>query len=193
MLERRYLYAQSLQVERRADQRVVIRGHAAVFNSLSENLGGFREQIAPGAFSTAIQTDDVRALLNHDPNLVLGRNKAGTLRLAEDSQGLAIEIDPPDTQTARDLMVSMKRGDITQMSFGFSVRHGGESWSKDPAGMHVRTLSKVRLFDVSPVTYPAYTATDVSVALRSLEQFRRSSDRWRTSLRLKMLRLRELG
>ena len=139
-------------------------GHAAMFNSLSGDLGGFREQIAPGAFRKSLESADVRALFNHDSNIVLGRNKAGTLRLKEDESGLAIEIDPPDTQAARDLMVSMKRGDINQMSFGFVTRT--DKWEKRD-GEWIRTLREVDLFDVSPVTYPAYASTDI--ALRSMQ------------------------
>lgn len=137
-----------------------IAGHAAVFDQLSEDLGGFRERIAPGAFAATLASDDIRALFNHDANLILGRNKAGTLRLKEDLTGLAIEIDPPDNQFARDLVVSMKRGDISQMSFGFYTIV--DAWAK-VAGEWVRTLLEVELFDVSPVTYPAYPQTDVAV------------------------------
>lgn len=140
-------------------------GHAAMFDSLSEDLGGFRERIAPGAFAKSLESDDIRALFNHDSNIVLGRNKAGTLRLKEDKNGLAIEIDPPDTQAARDLMVSMQRGDINQMSFGF--RTIADKWDKLD-GEWVRTLLEVDLFDVSPVTYPAYSATDIAV--RSMQE-----------------------
>lgn len=167
--ERRTFALDGIEV-RKADGKPVIRGHAAVFNQLSEDLGGFREQIAPGAFTEAIAGDDVRALWNHNPDIVLGRNLAKTLRLAEDTRGLAIEIDPPDTQWGRDLVVSMERGDITQMSFGFSVRPNGQNWGKDDEGRAIRTLTKVRLYDVSPVTYPAYTQTDVAV--RSLAAWR---------------------
>ena len=137
----------------------VLTGHAAVFNSPAD-LGFFREQIAPGAFTDAIQKDDVRALIDHDSRLVLGRNRAGTLRLAEDQTGLAVEIDAPDTSYANDLLTSMKRGDITQMSFGF--RALVEKWdeTQDPP---LRTLEKVELFDVSPVTFPAYADTQISV------------------------------
>lgn len=134
-------------------------GHAALFNSEAD-LGYYRELIEPGAFAKSIGVDDVRALFNHDANYVLGRNKAGTLRMFEDDKGLAIEVDPPDTAFARDLMVSMKRGDITQMSFGFYAI-GERAEKRD--GILYRILTECRLFDVSPVTYPAYTQTDVSV------------------------------
>mgnify|MGYP001558303859 CR=1 FL=1 len=163
-LERRHFTLDALRVEARADGKRRIVGHAAVFNQLSEDLGGFREQIAPGAFAEAIKTDDVRALLNHNPDFILGRNTAGTLTLAEDARGLAIEIDPPDTQIARDLLVSLERGDVNQMSFGFSVWENGQSWSVDTDGeTMIRTLTRVRLYDVSPVTFPAYPQTDVAV------------------------------
>lgn len=163
-----------IRVERRDGEGSKIIGHAAVFNSLSDDLGGFREQIAPGAFTEAVKTDDIRALWNHDPNYVLGRNRSKTLRLSEDTKGLAIEIDPPDTQWARDLMISIERGDVSQMSFAFSVKPNGQNWGKDDDGKVVRTLTNVRLYDVSPVTYPAYQQTDV--ALRSMEQWRKESE-----------------
>ena len=143
-------------------------GHAAVFNSLSEDLGGFREKIAPGAFAATLAEDDIRALWNHDANFVLGRNKAGTLKLAEDAEGLAIGIFPPDTQAARDLMVSIERGDVTGMSIGFITI--SDEWQLVD-GEAVRTLRAVQLFDVSPVTFPAYPQTDVAV--RALGEFRR--------------------
>lgn len=163
-IERRAFVVEGLKVEKRADGKPVLRGHAAVFGQLSEDLGGFREQIAVGAFLEAIEKDDVRALFNHDPNFVLGRNRAKTLTLAEDSRGLAFEIETPDTQTVRDLVLSpIERGDVSQMSFGFGVRPGGQDWAKDDEGRTIRTLKKVRLFDISPVTFPAYPQTDVAV------------------------------
>lgn len=169
--ETRSFTLDEIKIETRADGKRLIRGHAAVFNQLSEDLGGFREQIAPGAFAEAIKTDDVRALFNHNADLILGRNLAGTLKLTEDARGLAIELDPPDTQAGRDLLVSMERGDVTQMSFGFSVRPNGQNWGKDDAGQVVRTITRVRLFDVSPVVFPAYPQTDVAVReLRSWQE-----------------------
>lgn len=180
-----------LAVEERAEGRAPsIVGHAAVFNSLSENLGGFRERIAPGAFAESINADDVRALFNHDPNFVLGRNKAGTLELSEDDHGLAIRITPPDTSFARDLMVSLGRRDITQMSFGFTVLTDGQAWEEDADGMVVRTLKRVRLFDVSPVTYPAYTQTDVALReLRSWQAANHAPELWRVPIARRRLSL----
>ena len=173
-LERRAFAADGFRIETRDDGQKRLRGHAAVFNSLSEDMGGFREQIAPGAFADAIAGDDVRALFNHDPNFILGRNRAKTLTLAEDSRGLAIEIVLPDTQTVRDLVVApIERGDVSQMSFGFSVRPGGQDWAKDDEGRVIRTLKRLRLFDVSPVVFPAYAETDVAV--RSFADWKKST------------------
>lgn len=189
-IERRVVTLDELKIEKREDGTRKIVGHAAVFNQLSEDLGGFREQLAPGAFADAIKTDDVRALFNHNPDFILGRNLSGTLRLKEDSRGLAIEIDPPDTQVARDLMISMDRGDISQMSFGFSVRPNGQNWAKDDNGQVVRTLTKVRLFDVSPVVYPAYPQTDV--AMRSMSEWEKTQIpdlTWRTKIMRRRLQL----
>jgi HK97 family phage prohead protease len=137
-----------------------ITGHAAVFNQLSEDLGWFREKIEPGAFRQTIAGDDIRALQNHDPNYVLGRTKAGTLTLTEDAQGLAIEAIPPDTQWARDLITSMERGDIDQMSFGFRVVKERTEGTFDDL---IRVLEQVDLFDVSVVTFPAYPQTTAEV------------------------------
>ncbi len=147
-----------------------IEGHAAVFDSWSETLGGifpFKEKVSRGAFAESVMQDDIRALFNHDPNYVLGRNKAGTLALKEDEHGLMVRINPPDTQWARDLQKSIARGDINQMSFGFVVEE--DEW-RNEGGYDVRELKKVKLYDVSPVTYPAYTATDVG--LRTAESYK---------------------
>lgn len=147
-------------------------GHAAVFNRDSELIAGsFIERIAPGAFRESIaKGDDVRALINHDPSLILARTVSKTLLLREDQHGLYVEIQIPRTTYAQDLVESTKRGDISQMSFGFTVSPGGERWERSPnGGPDIRTLLSVRLFDVSPVTYPAYPDTDVAV--RSHSQF----------------------
>jgi uncharacterized protein len=166
--EERRTYTVALRSDAKGG-KPIIRGIAAMFNSMSEDLGGFREQIAPGAFKSALGGSDVRALFNHDPNMILGRSTSGTLRLSETDQGLEFECDAPDTSYARDLMESMKRGDISQCSFGFTVDTGGDTWQKDAAGQWTRTINVVsRLYDVSPVTYPAYPET--SCAMRSLEK-----------------------
>ena len=137
-----------------------IGGYAARFNSLSQDLGGFVEQIAPGAFAKSLQTADIRCLFNHDANFVLGRTVSGTLRVTEDEFGLMYECDMPDTQMARDMVQSpIERGDVSQCSFGFyTIR---DSWAT-VEGRQVRTLLECELLDVSPVTYPAYLNTDVA-------------------------------
>ncbi len=157
------------------DGMAKITGYAAVFNKLSEPLAGFREKIAPGAFRNALKNSDARALFNHDPNIVLGRQSAGTLTLSEDKKGLRMEVTPPDTQYVRDVVLTpIRRGDIKEQSFGFLIKT--EEWSEEKeGGMATRTLVEVdRLFDVSPVTFPAYP--DTSVALRSLEEWRKERE-----------------
>ena len=190
-IERRAFTLDVCKVERRSDggQPKII-GHAAVFDVLSENLGGFRELIKPGAFAKAVLEDDIRGLFNHNPDHILGRNKAGTLALSEDGRGLAIEITPPDTTIGKDVLKSIERGDISQMSFGFRVRAGGESWSEDENGETVRTLTDLKLFDVSPVTFPSYLETDVAV--RSLTAHRSGQASVQNRLKLQKMRLRLL-
>lgn len=171
-IERRVL-ATNMEVRAQGEKPQIV-GHAAVFNRDSELIGGmFIERIAPGAFADSLaKPDDVRALINHDPNLLLARNISGTLALREDEQGLHVTIDPPNTTYANDLLESAKRGDISQMSFGFQTIE--DSWTRGENGApDVRTLRKVRLFDVSPVTFPAYPDTDVAV--RSHEAFKAQS------------------
>lgn len=172
--ERRAYAVQGMAVEARdgaKDQRIV--GHAAVFNTDTDIGGYFVERVAPGAFKRAVAEDDVRSLFNHDPNYVLGRTKAGTLVLREDDTGLMTETIPPDTQFARDLQISIARGDISQMSFGFRVK--GEAWEERSDGKWLRTITDVELFDISPVTFPAYPTTDVG--LRSLNALLESRGR----------------
>jgi len=156
--ERRYFKAAEVRVSPSGG----ISGFAAVYNQLSEDLGGFRERILPGAFSRCLESGpDVRCLFNHNPELLLGRTKSGTLRLSEESAGLYFDCDLPDTQAGRDVRASIKRGDIDQCSFSFSVI--GQNWSE---GGTIRELTDVDLFDVSPVTFPAYPQTSVSARQR---------------------------
>lgn len=159
-LERRFIRGE-LRAQGEGDERRIV-GYAAVFNQLSKDLGGFREMLMPGAFTRTLNEADVRALLNHDPNLILGRSGAGTLVLVEDDIGLRYEIMPPDTQYARDLLISLDRKDIDQSSFAF--RAVEESWKhpNENEPLPIRVLHDVDLFDVSPVTFPAYPTTSVS-------------------------------
>jgi len=146
-----------VEVRQAEDGTRQVRGYAALFNTPAK-VGSFEERIAPGAFTDALVRDDVRALFNHDPNYVLGRTPK-TLRLGEDARGLHYEVDLPDTTWANDLHASILRGDINQSSFAFAVED--ETWD-GTAKPPVRTIRKVRLYDVSPVTYPAYVQTTVS-------------------------------
>lgn len=140
-----------------------LRGHASVFGQIAK-LPGHWEQVAPTAFDSVLdRTDtDARALINHDPAMLLGRQSAGTLRLKVDGDGLAFEVDLPDTTYARDLRELVSRGDLTGASFGFIP--GDDEWSTAPDGAQLRTHTSVRdLIDVSPVTFPAYDGAGVSL------------------------------
>lgn len=151
----------TLDMEIRAEgDGMTFHGYAAVFNSASEDLGGFREQIEPGAFSRTLKRDrDIRMFLNHNTDTLLATKRAGTLRLAEDEKGLAVDADLPDTTAGRDLATLLKRGDVSTMSFGFQVVK--DSWDED---RKERTLREVRLFEVSAITgWPAYGATSAHV------------------------------
>lgn len=145
-------------------QTRTISGYAAVFNSPTRLWEDLDEVIAPGAFSRAVSSSDVRCLFNHDWSNVLGRTKSGTLRLSEDERGLKFEVDLPDTTVARDLIKSMERGDINQCSFGFIPTE--ETWDYNSTPM-LRTIHEVELYEVSIVPLPAYE--DTEAALRSKE------------------------
>lgn len=160
---RRYYKADQLRTEGGEDNEPLhLRGHASVFNTPSVDLGGFQEIVLPGSFKKSIGRDDIRALWEHESKYVLGRNIKDTLFLEEDDRGLSVDILPPPTYWADGLVVSIKRGDIDQMSFGFSLPQGGERWEKD-GDKNFRYISEAKLYDVSPVTFAAYPATDVDV------------------------------
>jgi len=136
-----------------------IEGYAATFHS-EARMGRYVETIAPGAFTDALGSD-VIALLDHDPGKVLGRTRSGTLRLTQDSRGLAFSLDVADTQAGRDVLALAERGDLGGMSFGFQVPKGGESWTGER-----RTLTRIGLKEISVVSaWPAYP--DTSLALRA--------------------------
>lgn len=174
-MERRN-FKQPVSINTREDGTSCVSGYAAVFyredepGTEFELWDGYVERIMPGAFDRAIQEDDVRALFNHDANYVLGRNKASTLRLSVDSVGLRYEIDMPDTQTGRDVRQLIERGDVDGSSFAF-IADGVER--RRDNGVEVREVTSVQLYDVGPVTYPAYaaTTTDTRDAKRNLEEW----------------------
>lgn len=171
-LEKRTLSFHNLEVRQAQNdgdegaQAPVISGYAAVYNSESELLYGFfREIIRPGAFTSSMN-NDVRCLFNHDSSKVLGRTASGTLQLRDDAKGLYFEVTPPDAVWAEDLIESIKRGDINQMSFGFITND--DNWETLADGTDLRELLDVNLLEVSVVTFPAYQAT--SVGARSVEE-----------------------
>ena len=159
----------TVQHRNEGESRTVV-GMAALYNSETD-LGWFRERIEPGAFDEAIGRSDVRALFNHDANHLLARTKSGTLELRVTDQGLEYEFDLPNTTTGNDMLEMMQRGDLDQSSFAFTVRKQRWEEEKDNEDnwIYTRVIEEIdQLFDVSPVTYPAYK--DTTVALRSFEQ-----------------------
>lgn len=177
-IERRVLDASAAGVELRVEGAETGRlvGHAAVFGqwtTISDPLWGglWEESVAPGAFKKTLGEADVRALFNHDPNIVLGRNKAGTLELSEDATGLLATITPPDNEWGRPVREAIQRGDVSGMSIAFQVVR--DEWErpdrrKNPGALRRRTIKEMRLFDVSPVTYPAFPQTDIATRAADL-------------------------
>jgi HK97 family phage prohead protease len=195
-----------------------IRGYAAKFNTLSQSMpiydngvkiGTFREMLIPGCFAAALPVSDIRSLFNHDPNLIMGRNTAGTLRLKEDDVGLYFENDPPETSYSKDLQISINRGDVNQCSFGFNVAEGGDDYRKDPdiQNGYIRSIRSIsKLYDASPVTYPAYLDTDCAVrsivsnlkaeeaaVKAAIEEEKEAERRHQLYIKRKRLELAELG
>lgn len=155
-----------LEVRELEDGGMSFEGYAAVFNSRSEDLGGFTETVAPGAFRRSLRSrNDIKMLWNHDTGAVLGSTRAGTLTLEEDERGLKVRAELPPTSLGRDIAVLVKRGDIDSMSFGFSVVR--DSWN---AAGDERVLEAVRLFEVSLVSYPAYQGTAGTPIVRGLDK-----------------------
>lgn len=152
-----------VRIEQRADDdgaRLRLSGYAAVFDQETDIGGTFREVIRPGAFARAIaEGQDVVLLFNHDPSTVMARTTSGTLRLREDETGLWFEadLDPRDADAQR-VVAKVQRGDVHQGSFAFNVRR--ETWDQS-ANPPLRELLDVDLYDVSPVTFPAYAETEV--------------------------------
>ena len=151
-----------------------ILGHAALFDVRSTYLMGFYEEVERGAFTESVATGDIRALYQHNTEKVLGRTKSGTLSLWEDDQGLAFELNPPDNSIGRDAVVSIERGDVDQMSFGFNVPPKGDDWTETEEGIPLRKLRKIGLMEISPVTWAAYPQTGVGVMRSAPEWVQRA-------------------
>ena len=160
--------AHSLDAELRAEMqgdKLKLTGYAAIFNSRSEDLGGFTETISPGAFRKSLQArNDIKLLWNHDTSSPLASTRAGTLRLIEDAKGLRVEADLAPTTLGKDISILVQRGDVSAFSFGFNVIK--DSWSSSGTE---RTLEAVRLFEASLVSFPAYTATAGTATVRALD------------------------
>lgn len=175
-MEKRLFNVES-RVEQTEEGKEIVKGHASVYDSRSEFMG-FYEYIAPDTFTQElIDRSDVRALINHDANLVLARSKngQGTLKLFADERGLAFEYELPETSYGKDLGINLKNGNISQSSFAFTVSPNGDNWSTDEDGNDVRTITKIdRLFDISQVTYAAYSQaeSDLVVAQRGLQVYK---------------------
>jgi len=175
-MERRFTSADNRPIQLRADegQPTRIAGYAAVYYRADDPGTEYQlfsysnysvvERLMPGCFDRAVKEDDVRALFNHDVNQILGRLRAGTCRLAIDATGLRYEIDAPDTTIARDLAESLKRGDVTGSSFSFDYRSKSIIMQQDgDKETDILEVRDVTLYDVGPVTFPAYTSTTAGV------------------------------
>ena len=167
-LETRVFQVEDFEVREDADG-MHLEGYAALFNSRSENLGGFTETIQPGAFRASLKSrNDIKLLWNHDSGAVLGSTRAGTLTLIEDEKGLRVSATLPNTTHGRDAKELISRGDVSAFSFGFSMpARGGDEWNSDGTE---RVLKSVRLHEVSLVAFPAYPATAGTATVRGLQR-----------------------
>jgi HK97 family phage prohead protease len=202
-MERRMTPTGDVKVETRADGGQTLVGYAAVFYRDGDAGTEYRlgpdvvERIAPTAFNRALQEKhDARALFNHDPNMLLGRAGAGTLRLSVDARGLRYEIDLPETNVGKDVAASIARGDLSGSSFAFRINgKGGQRFEKGK-DYDVRNILDVDLYDVGPVTYPAYEGTttgvrsgDCSDAFDAVNEWRKERDAESVAVRSRMIAL----
>ena len=170
---------------RESEEGLFIEGYFSVFNSTYELWPGATESVAPGAFANTLG-GDIRALIDHETRLVLGRNKSGTLELREDSHGLwgRVKINPND-QDAVNLYERVKRGDVDQCSFGFDIVKE-DTEVRDDGSVHW-TIREVKLYEVSVVTFPAYTETSVSARKRDFEEIqKREIEKWRDDMKRRL-------
>ena len=175
-MEKELRYLDNSEIRANAESRDVD-GYAMLFNTLSRNLGGFYERIEPQAVEGVIEQSDVMAVLNHDNSRgILARSRFGngSLTLSADEKGLRYTFSAPHTALGDECLEYLRRGDITQSSFAFTVAE--DAWAKQEDGSYIRTIKKFdRLYDVSPVFEPAYFGTNVSC--RSFEEFKAEEER----------------
>lgn len=185
-MERRMTPAGEVKVETRSDGGKMLVGYGAVFYRAGEPGTEYRlapdvvERIAPGAFDRALsQKQDARGLYNHDPNMLLGRVSAGTMRLSADARGLRYEIDLPDTQLGKDIPALISRGDLSGSSFSFRINgKTGQRFDKGDE-FDVRNILDVDLYDAGPVTYPAYEGTTAAMRSGDCDDAIEARDQWR--------------
>ena len=202
-MERRTTTVGEVHIEKRTDGGQMLVGYGAVFyreGDAGSEYGlapDLKERIAPTAFDRALSAkQDVRGLFNHDPNMLLGRSTAGTLRLTKDARGLRYEIDLPDTQVGKDVAASVARGDLSGSSFSFSVNgKGGQRFEKG-SEFDVRQITDVNLYDVGPVTFPAYESTSTGLRAAGGQDAAEAHEAWlaerQQEQRNRRLRLLEL-
>ena len=174
--ELRYMPILNLEIRNRDDtQKMTVAGYAVKFNERSRMLyDEFFEKVAAGAFAKSLEENTIKALWDHNTNLVLGSTKSQTLRIKEDDIGLYFELDLPDTETGRNAYESISRGDVDGVSFGFNVRADNWEYIKEE-DIYIRTLLDIDLVEISPTPVPAYETSEVGK--RSLEQFKNKSNR----------------
>jgi HK97 family phage prohead protease len=172
--ETRSLPAEMAEVRAEKDSRR-IEGYGIVFNSLSKDLGGFREIIMDTSLDGVLEKSDVLAVLDHDKSRgVMARSKRmkGTLELKVDKKGMKYAFDAPTFDLGNQVLENIRRGDITTSSFAFAVAENGQKWEKKTDGNYLRTIFKFeQIYDVSPVYREAYS--DTTVAIRSLDTFKK--------------------
>lgn len=211
--EHRTYEIEDLEIRQSDGEQATITGYAVVFDSWSQVMVDsrgrpFRERIAPSAFDRALSAGpDIRALWNHNSDLPLGRTRNGTLRVEKDARGLRFSLLPPATSWGADAVESIRRGDVSGMSFAFAARRdGGDTWARPGAdGVAERTLLDADLYEVSPVTFPAYPSTQVGVRSVEVPEFTdnesdgraageiEAQNAGRAAWRARMLELLELG
>jgi HK97 family phage prohead protease len=163
-------YRRTPAPELRDGETPTISGAASVYNQVSQNLGGFVEQFAPGAFTRTLDTaDGVVATFNHNPSQLLGRVSAGNLKLQERDTGLYYDVKPPDTTAGRDAVVNVRAGLVTGSSFTF--RAVNDTWGETENGYSLRTVTEAALYEVGPVTNPAYLQTSSGSAALAVRSF----------------------